>query len=79
MLDCIHTHGIEHVSLALSCGLAAPLVLGERLPHGPRSLATEVKWLVLLVSVKLAQVLPLVVADDSQDSGNGLSYYFAVN
>ena len=52
-------------------------MLGEGTSHGSGLLWPKVKGLKFFCLVELAQVLTLGLANNSQDSGNGLSHKFA--
>jgi len=52
-------------------------MLGKGTSHGSGLLWPKVKGLKFLCLVELAQVLTLGLANNSQNSGNGLSHQFA--
>jgi len=52
-------------------------MLGEGTSHGSGLLWPKVKGFKFLCLVELAQVLTLGLANNSQNSGNGLSHKFA--
>ena len=52
-------------------------MLGEGTPHSTGLLGPEVKRFKFLGFVELSQVLTLRMADDSQNTSNGLSYKFS--
>ena len=76
--DSKYTLRVKGIFLPLSLCSLLGLILGEFPPDSTRLFWTEVKRFVLLLVVQLPQVLPLIVADDSQDSSNGLPDNFAV-
>ena len=78
LLDSVDALWIVPVPLLLSQCLPAPLVFGERPPHGAGLLGPEVQGLELLLAVQLSEVVPLVVVDHSQHSCYRLAHHLTV-